>query len=102
MLLEPIYDISIITPDSFMGAITGDLSNRRGIMQGMDAGEDGYQVLKARVPLASLLTYETELRAMTGGEATYTRVFSHYDIVPGDVAKHVIAGAQKRKEEDED
>jgi len=89
VLLEPIADIEITTPSKFMGDITGDLNSRRGRIQGMDSLGD-MQIIRAKVPLAEIASYSTELRSMTGGEASYTLSLSHYDIVPGNVATQVV------------
>ena len=98
VLLEPIADIEITTPSKFMGDITGDLNSRRGRIQGMDSMAD-MQIIKAKIPLAEIATYSTELRSMTGGEASYTLSFSHYDIVPGNVASMVVEKLKKEEEE---
>jgi elongation factor G len=96
-LLEPIADIEITTPTQFMGDITGDLNSRRGRIQGMDTVGD-MQVILAKVPLAEIANYSTELRSMTGGEATYTLSFSHYDVVPGNITGQVVEKVKAEKE----
>jgi elongation factor G len=98
VLLEPIADMEITTPSQFMGDITGDLNSRRGRIQGMDSIGD-MQVIRARVPLAEIASYSTELRSMTGGEASYTLTFSHYDVVPGNVASHIVEKLKAEKVE---
>lgn len=98
VLLEPLADIEITTPSQFMGDISGDLNSRRGRIQGMDTVGD-MQVIRARVPLAEISSYSTELRSMTGGEASYSLSFSHYDVVPANVAAHVIEKIKAQKEE---
>jgi len=90
VLLEPIYKIEVRLPDEYMGDVMGDLSSRRGRIQGMDQ-QDGMQVVRAEVPLAELYTYATGLRSLTQGRATHTRSFSHYEEVPREVADAVIA-----------
>jgi elongation factor G len=96
-LLEPIADIEITTPTQFMGDITGDLNSRRGRIQGMDTVGD-MQVILAKVPLAEIANYSTELRSMTGGEATYTLSFSHYDVVPGNITGQIVEKVKAEKE----
>jgi len=98
VLLEPIVDVSVTTPDEFMGDITGDITSRRGKIMGMDA-EGGRTIIKARVPEAELYKYAAALRAMTQGRAHHTREYAGYEPVPPDQAKVVIAQAKKDKEE---
>lgn len=97
VLLEPIMNVTVITPDDFMGDIMGDLNSRRGRVMGMDS-EGKNQVIKAQVPLAEFLTYAPDLRSMTGGRGMYTMEFSHYDEVPPQLAEKVIEAANKEKE----
>ena len=75
----------------------GDLNSRRGRVLGMDS-EGKYQVINAHVPMAEILTYAPDLTSMTGGRGTFTREFSHYDEVPGDIAKKVIEKLNAEKE----
>ncbi|MCG8472785.1 MAG: elongation factor G [Desulfobacterales bacterium] len=89
VLLEPVMNVSVIVPDDFTGDVMGDLNSRRGRVLGMDS-EGKYQVINAHVPMAEILTYAPDLTSMTGGRGTFTREFSHYDEVPGDIAKKVI------------
>jgi elongation factor G len=97
VLLEPIMNVEITTPDEFMGDIMGDLNSRRGRVLGMDT--DGkYQVIKAQVPMAEFLTYAPDLRSMTGGRGVFSMTFSHYDEVPAQVAEKVIEAARKEQE----
>jgi elongation factor G len=94
VLLEPIMEVTVTTPDEVMGDIMGDLNGRRGRVLGMEsAGRN--QVIKANVPLAEFLTYAPDLRSMTGGRGTYSMAFSHYDEVPGQIAEKIIAEAKK-------
>jgi elongation factor G len=94
VLLEPIMNVTVITPDDFMGDIMGDLNGRRGRVMGMDT-EGKNQVIKAQVPLAEFLTYAPDLRSMTGGRGLYTMEFSHYDEVPAQLAEKVIEEANR-------
>jgi len=95
-LLEPIVNLEVIIPGKFMGDITGHLSGHRGRIQGMDQLGD-MQVVKAQVPAAEVLNYSAELKAITGGEGFYTLEFSHYDVVPGNIAAPVIAASRTRQ-----
>ena len=102
VLLEPIMRLKITIPEAFMGAISGDMPNKRGRVLGMDA-EEGIQVISAEAPLAELFKYAAELRSLTGGQGSFTLEFDRYDIVPSNVAQKVIAEAAKdRKDDDED
>ncbi|ARK10607.1 elongation factor G [Fibrivirga algicola] len=88
-LLEPIMAVEVLTPEEYTGPITGDLNRRRGIMKGMDT-RAGSQVIKADVPLSELFGYITELRTMSSGRATANLTFSHYEIVPNNIADGVV------------
>jgi len=97
VLLEPVVNIEVTIPSEFMGDITGNLSSRRGRVQGMDTFGD-LQVLKASIPMDEIKNYETELKSMTGGRGSYTMELSHYDIVPSHLAQAIIAQAKKEAE----
>jgi elongation factor G len=88
-LLEPIMAVEVLTPEEYTGPITGDLNRRRGVMKGMDS-RAGSQVIKADVPLSELFGYITELRTMSSGRATANLTFSHYEIVPANIAEGVV------------
>jgi elongation factor G len=89
VLLEPIMKIEVVVPEQFMGDITGNLSSKRGQIEGMeDRGQ--LKVVRAFVPLSEMFGYATSLRSMTEGRGTSTMEFDHYDIVPDSVAKGVI------------
>lgn len=97
VLLEPIMEVTVTTPDDYMGDIMGDLNGRRGRVLGMEnAGR--YQQIKAQVPLAEFLTYAPDLRSMTGGRGIYSMEFSHYDEVPAQIAEKVIEGVKQSEE----
>jgi elongation factor G len=97
VLLEPIMNVTITTPEDFMGDIMGDLNGRRGRVLGMDsAGKN--QVIKANVPMAEFLTYAPDLRSMTGGRGIYTMEFSHYEEVPAHIAEKIVEEVNKSKE----
>ncbi|HEX8698386.1 MAG TPA: elongation factor G [Myxococcaceae bacterium] len=82
VLLEPIMNCEIITPDDFMGDVIGDLNGRRGKIQGMTPRPGGVQAIQAQVPLAAMFGYSTDLRSKSQGRATYTMQFSHYAPAP--------------------
>ena len=96
VLLEPMMAVEVETPEDFMGNVMGDLSSRRGILQGMDdiAGGGG-KIVRAEVPLAEMFGYSTGLRSLTQGRATYTMEFKHYSEAPKNVADAVIASKAK-------
>ncbi|MBS0326886.1 MAG: elongation factor G [Proteobacteria bacterium] len=88
-LLEPMMAVEVETPEEFMGNVVGDLSSRRGMIQGMDDNPTG-KVIKAEVPLAEMFGYSTTLRSLSQGRATYTMEFKHYTEAPKNVAEAVI------------
>lgn len=96
-LLEPVIEVSVTTPDEFMGDVTGDITSRRGKVMGMDS-DGGRTTIKARVPEAELYKYAAALRSMTQGRAHHTRKFIGYEPVPGDAAKAIIAASKKEEE----
>jgi len=96
-LLEPIYQIEVKIPDDYMGAVIGDLSSRRGKIQGMDS-EGGFQIVKATVPQKELYQYGTVLRSLTGGRGVHKEDFDHYEEMPREMEEKVIAEAKKAKE----
>ncbi len=97
ILLEPIYKVSVVVPDSYMGDVMADLNGRRGRIQGMDP-EGNFQVIHAEVPLADLYKYSTSLRSMTQGTGDYTMAFSHYESAPHDVTQKVIDASEHDRE----
>jgi elongation factor G len=102
VILEPIMDVDVIVPDEVMGDITGSLNSRRGRIMGMEPGE-GSQTVKAKVPLEEMYKYVNELKSITGGRGTYTMNFSHYEVVPSNLAQSIIEKAKlTRKEEAEE
>ena len=90
VLLEPIMRVEVITPEQYMGDVTGDLNRRRGMLEGMDS-RAGAQVIKAKVPLSEMFGYVTQLRSLSSGRATSTMEFSHYNPAPNGIAEEVIA-----------
>jgi elongation factor G len=99
ILLEPIMDVEIAVPDEFMGDITGSLNSRRGRVMGVEPG-DGSQLIKAKVPLEEMYKYVNELKSITGGRGTYTMTFSHYEIVPPNLAQAIVDKAKLTKKEE--
>ncbi|MEI6280551.1 MAG: elongation factor G [bacterium] len=90
VILEPMMKVEVVTPDKFMGDVTGNLSSKRGLIEGMeDRGMN--KVIKAIVPLSEMFGYMTGLRSMTEGRASFTMEFFRYDIVPNNVAETIIA-----------
>jgi len=89
VLLEPVMKVEVVTPEQFMGDVNGDLSRRRGVLQGMDESPSG-RIIHAEVPLAEMFGYATSLRSMTQGRATYSMEFAKYLQVPPNVADAVI------------
>jgi elongation factor G len=99
-LLEPIMRVEVVTPDQYMGDVTGDLNRRRGMLEGMDTRGNA-QVIKAKVPLSEMFGYVTQLRSLSSGRAASTMEFSHYNPAPNNIAEEVIAKAKgKVKSED--
>lgn len=94
VILEPIMKIEVVTPESFMGDVIGDLNAKRGqILEMTDRGP--MKVVKAMVPLASMFGYVTNLRSMSQGRASSSMEFDHYADVPRNVAEQIISGKQK-------
>ena len=87
--------VEVETPEEKMGDVMGDLSSRRGVIQGMDDLVGGGKSIKAEVPLAEMCGYSTQLRSLTQGRATYTMEFKHYAEAPRNVAEAVIADKAK-------
>ncbi len=98
VVLEPMVNIAITTPDSFMGDLTGDLAGRRGQISGTESGHNGMLIIKGQAPLAELESYGTQLKAITGGEGSYSLEFSHYEAVPANIQKQ-LADKHKRQED---
>jgi elongation factor G len=96
VLLEPIMKVEVITPEQYMGDVTGDLNRRRGMLEGMDS-RAGAQVIKAKVPLSEMFGYVTQLRSLSSGRATSTMEFSHYSPAPNGIAEEVIAKVKGSK-----
>jgi elongation factor G len=100
VLLEPINEIEVIVPEEYMGDVMGDLSGRRGKIQGMES-EDYFQKIKALVPMSEIHRYSTILRSMTQGRGIFRTKFSHYDEMPKEMADKIIEAHSKLKEVEE-
>jgi elongation factor G len=90
VLLEPIMAVEVETPEDFMGNVVGDLSSRRGVIQGMEDMPGGGKAVRAEVPLAEMFGYSTTMRSLSQGRATYTMEFKHYAEAPKNIAEAVI------------
>lgn len=98
-ILEPIYDVEVLVPDSYMGDVMSELQGRRAIIMGMDA-ENGIQKLQAKVPLKEMANYSTALSSITGGRSSFSMEFAGYELVPGDVQEKLLkAYAESQTEE---
>jgi elongation factor G len=93
VLLEPVMKVEIVTPEEYMGSITGDLSSRRGRIESMNS-RPGAQIITATVPLAEMFGYETDLRSMTQGRASSTMHFARYEEAPKSVSEEIVAKVQ--------
>ena len=93
VLLEPVMKVEVVTPEDYMGSVTGDLSSRRGRIEGMTS-RTGTQIITAMVPLAEMFGYETDLRSMTQGRAASTMHFARYEEAPKSISEEVIAKVQ--------
>ena len=92
VLLEPIMNVEVVTPEDYMGDVVGDLNRRRGIITGMDENPSG-KIIRAEVPMAAMFGYSTDLRSATQGRATYTMEFLKYQQVPDNIAEGIIRRA---------
>jgi elongation factor G len=98
VLLEPIMELEVTTPDEAVGAVNGDLNSRRGRLQGMEPS-GGMTTIKAEVPMAEILTYSQALTSMTGGRGDYHMHFLRYEEVPTHIAQKIIDETKKEQEE---
>lgn len=96
VLLEPIMQVEVVVPEEYMGDILGNLSARRALIEGMDARVGGVQAIKAKVPLAEMFGYATDLRSRTQGRGAYSMEFEHYAQVSKNVAEEIISGKAKK------
>jgi elongation factor G len=95
VILEPMMAVEVETPEDYAGTVMGDLSSRRGMVQGMDDMVGGGKIIKAEVPLSEMFGYSTSLRSATQGRATYTMEFKHYNEAPRNVAEAIITARSK-------
>lgn len=98
-LLEPIYEVELFVPDDYTGDVMGDISSRRGKIQGVEPVGGNFQRIKALVPQAELYRYSTVLRSITQGMGGYKRHLSHYEKMPVEIAKKIIEESERRKSE---
>ncbi len=96
IILEPIMKVEVLTPDQYMGDVTGDLNRRRAMLEGMDS-RNNLQVIKAKVPLSEMFGYVTQLRSLSSGRASSTMEFSHYAQAPKNVEEEVVTKAKGKK-----
>ena len=95
VLLEPIMRVEVVTPESFLGEVTGDLSAKRAGIDAMSERGQGIKVISARVPLAEMFGYATAVRSLTQGRASFTMEFDHYEEVPANIAQAIVEGKTK-------
>ena len=98
MVLEPIARIQVSAPETAMGAITGDLAARRGVVSGTDSDRLGQLTVNGEAPMAELTDYQSRLNAMTAGQGTYALALSHYEAVPPTVQQQLV-GQHKVQDE---
>jgi elongation factor G len=99
-LLEPVVDMEVTVPNSAMGDVTGDLSGKRGRIQGTDILPGDMAIIRAIVPLAEVSNYQGQLKSVTGGQGTFTMDLSHYDPVPNHVTQQIVAEYKPKPDED--
>jgi elongation factor G len=96
-LLEPIMRVDVDVPEEYMGDVIGDISSRRGRIDGMDT-VDHLSKVKAQVPLSEMFGYATDIRNKTRGQGTFVMEFLHYDEVPGSIAEAIVTNSKEKKE----
>jgi elongation factor G len=100
VLLEPIVNMEVTVPEDKMGAITGDLSGKRGRIQGTDIVAGGMAMVKAQAPLSEVMQYQSQLKSVTGGQGSFSMELSHYDPVPPQVQQQIAAQYKPKAEEE--
>ena len=100
-ILEPICDVVVNVPESYMGDVISDLNTKRGCTQGMEPVGKNWMQVKAQVPMAEMFRYSIDLRSITQGRGNFNMTFSHYEEVPQKLAENIIASAKKEKDEEE-
>jgi elongation factor G len=101
VLLEPIVNMEVTVPEANVGAITGDLSGKRGRIQGQDFLPGGMAVVKAQAPLSEVMQYQSQLKSVTGGQGSFVMEFSHYEPVPPQVQQQIVAQYKPKEEKEE-
>lgn len=102
VILEPIMKVEVTTPDEYQGSVIGDLSSRRGMIQGSETDPTGEVIINAEVPLSEMFGYSNELRSMSAGKASYTMEFSRYAECPNNIAEKVIADRKEKLAKDDE
>ena len=102
IILEPMVNIEIVTPESNMGDITGDMSSRRGQISGTQTPRNGMATISAKVPLSEVISYQSRLKSVTGGHGSYSLQFSHYEPVPPNTQQHLVTEFAKTRKQAED
>jgi elongation factor G len=100
VLLEPIVNMEVTVPEAQMGTITGDLSGKRGRIQGTDILPGGMAQVKAQAPLAEVMQYQSQLKSVTGGQGSFVMELSHYDPVPPQVQQRIVSEYKPKAEEE--
>ena len=98
-ILEPVYDVEVMTPSDSMGDVMSDLQGRRGIIMGMES-DHGLEKINAKVPLKEMASYSTSLSSITGGRSGFTMDFASYELVPGDVQEKLLKEYAATQKED--
>ena len=101
VLLEPVVNMEVTCPETNVGTITGDLSGKRGRIQGQDFLPGGMAVVKAQAPLSEVMQYQSQLKSVTGGQGSFVMEFSHYEPVPPHVQQQIVAQYKPKEEKDE-
>src|SRR5258706_3496951 len=101
VLLEPIVNMEVTVPEANVGSITGDLSGKRGRIQGQDFLPGGMAVVKAQAPLSEVMQYQPQLKSVTGGQGSFVMEFSHYEPVPPQVQQQIVSQYKPREEKEE-
>ena len=99
IVLEPIVNVEITAPDQSIGDVTGDLSSKRGLVNGTQNAANGMMVIKGQVPMSELTGYQTRLNAMTAGQGRYTLALSHYEAVPPNVQQQLTSNFKVHDDE---
>jgi elongation factor G len=97
VILEPAMKVEVVAPDEYTGSIVGDLSSRRGLVEGMEPRGIGSTSIRATVPLAEMFGYATDVRNMTQGRGSFTMEFEKYTVAPKAIADEVISAGQQRR-----